>query len=249
MSEHFSRNPEAEIALKAIVDLLNLEIQVKENEIKTYIRQMFKGTWGETALTNTSYFQLSLLSYKDGFIKIESPFWLHNIYIAIELNKLTNSKLHLWLIVCHKITQFQGDLKKTWKTINQVINKKSNIKIVPNLTVYCQTVTGNKDIALSMNEYFCNIGNKLSEKIPKKVNPLLSGNYLLETHPLSFSFSAIMAEKLSSTLNKMENITWFKPWLNCVLLFQDCFASCRRFLVWSFQWTRCSRENFRRIWK
>ena len=23
-----------------------------------------------------------------------------------------------------KITQFQGDLKKTWKTINQVINKK-----------------------------------------------------------------------------------------------------------------------------
>ena len=44
LSEHFSRNPEAEIALKAIVDLLNLEIQVKENEIKTYIRQMFKGT-------------------------------------------------------------------------------------------------------------------------------------------------------------------------------------------------------------
>ena len=23
-----------------------------------------------------------------------------------------------------EITQFQGDLKKTWKTINQVINKK-----------------------------------------------------------------------------------------------------------------------------
>ena len=120
-------------------------------------------------------------------------------------NRLNNLNAQLKCeCLSENFTQFQGDLKKTWKTINQVINKKSNIKIVPNLTVYCQTVTGNKDIALSMNEYFCNIGNKLSEKIPKKVNPLLSGNYLLETHPLSFSFSAIMAEKLSSTFNKME---------------------------------------------
>ena len=75
---------------------------------------------------------------------------------------------------------------------------------MPNLTEDCQTVTGNKEIASSMNEYFCNIGNKLSEKIPKKVNPLLSGNYLFETPPLSYSFSAIMTDKLSSTLNKMK---------------------------------------------
>ena len=55
-----------------------------------------------------------------------------------------------------------------------------------------------------MNEYFCSIGNKLSEKIPNKANPLLSGEYPFETPPLSFSFSAIMTDKLSSTLNKMK---------------------------------------------
>ena len=103
-----------------------------------------------------------------------------------------------------KITQSQGDLKKTWKTINQVINKKSNTTVVPNLTVEGQTIWGNKAIASSMNEYFCSIGNKLSEKIPNKANPLLSGEYPFEIPPLSFSFSAIMADKLSSTLNKMK---------------------------------------------
>ena len=77
-----------------------------------------------------------------------------------------------------KLTQFQGDLKKTWKTINQVINKKSSTTVVPCLTVDGQTVRGHKEIASSMNEYFCSIGNKLSEKIPRKANPLLSANML-----------------------------------------------------------------------
>ena len=75
---------------------------------------------------------------------------------------------------------------------------------MPNLTVEGQTIRGNKAIASSMNEYFCSIGNKLSEKIPNKANPLLSGEYPFEIPPLNFSFSAIMADKLSSTLNKMK---------------------------------------------
>ena len=120
-------------------------------------------------------------------------------------NRLNNLNIQLKReYFSDKITQFQGDLKKTWKTINQVINKKSNTTIVPMLTVDGQTIRDNKAIASSMNEYFCSIGNKLSEKIPNKANPLLSGEYPFETLPLSFSFSAIMTDKLSSTLNKMK---------------------------------------------
>ena len=103
-----------------------------------------------------------------------------------------------------KITQFQGDLQKTWKTIKGVIDKKSNIAVLLNLTVDGQTIRANEAIASSMNEYFCSIGNKLSEKIPKKANPLLSGEYPFETPQLSFAFSGIMTDKLSSTLNKMK---------------------------------------------
>ena len=103
-----------------------------------------------------------------------------------------------------KLTQFQGDLKKTWKTINQAINKKPSTTVVPCLTVDGQTVKGQKEIASSMNEYFCSIGNKLSEKIPRNANPFLSGEYATKTPPSSFYFSAIMTDRSSSTLNKMK---------------------------------------------
>ena len=94
LSEHFSRNPEAEITLKALLNILNLDIQAKEDEIKTYIKQMFKGTGGETVLVNTPYFRLPLLSHTDGFIKMETPYWLHKTYIANELNEIF--KFDIW---------------------------------------------------------------------------------------------------------------------------------------------------------
>ena len=72
---------------------------------------------------------------------------------------------------------------------------KLSTMVVPYLTVDGQTVRGHKEIASSMNEYVCSIGKKLSEKIPRKANPLLSGEYAIEAPPLSFSFSAIMTDK------------------------------------------------------
>ena len=65
-------------------------------------------------------------------------------------------------------------------------------------------VNSNKAIASSMNECFCSIGIKLRKKIPKIAYPLLSGQYPFETPPLSFCFSAIMTDKLWSTLSKMK---------------------------------------------
>ena len=103
-----------------------------------------------------------------------------------------------------KIAQFQGDIKKTWKTINQVINKKTNNTVVQNLTLDGHTVNSNKVVASSMNEYFCNVGIKLREKIPNIANSLLSGQCPFDTHPRSFSFSAIMTDKFSSTSSKMK---------------------------------------------
>ena len=102
-----------------------------------------------------------------------------------------------------KIKQFQGDLKKNWKTINQVINKKFNTTAVPNLTVDGRTVNSNKEIASSMNEHSCIIVIKLNGKIPKIANPLLTGQYPFETPQSSFSFYTIMTEKLSSILSRM----------------------------------------------
>ena len=158
-----------------------------------------------TPWLNADYFKLAKTrdKLKTRAVKTNSKLLMES-YRQIR-NRLNNMNTQLKReYFSEKITQSQGDLKKTWKTINQVINKKSNTTVVPNLTVDGQTIRGNKAIASSMNEYFCSIGNKLSEKIPNKANPLLSGEYPFEIPPLSFSFSAIMADKLSSTLNKMK---------------------------------------------
>ena len=138
-----------------------------------------------TPWLNADYFKLAKTrdKLKTRAVKSNSKLLMESYkQIRNRLNNL-NTQLNCEYF-SEKITQFQGDLKKTWKTINQVSKKKSNTTVVPNHTVDGQTIRGKKEIASSMNEYFCSIGNKLSEKIPKKPNPLLSGEYPFETPPL-----------------------------------------------------------------
>ena len=80
-----------------------------------------------------------------------------------------------------KITHVQGDLKKTRKTINQVINKKSNTAFVTSLKVDGASISDSAKIASSMKEFFCTIGDRRTKKIPDKPNPLLSNKYSIDT--------------------------------------------------------------------
>ena len=73
----------------------------------------------------------------------------------------------------NKIVHCNGDLKQTWQTINQVINKKSNSTAISSLKVGGKVLKANAEIAASMNEYFCTVGSKLSDDIPSKPCPLL----------------------------------------------------------------------------
>ena len=112
------------------------------------------------------------------------------------LNRVNSLNIQLKLeYFSEKIMEYQGELKKTWKTIDQSINKWSNTTVVPCLTVEGQTVTSNRAIAASINEYFCNIGNKLSEKIPEQRTPSCVVN-TLDTPlpfliPIGFCFGRI----------------------------------------------------------
>ena len=64
-------------------------------------------------------------------------------------------------------------MKETWKTINQLVNKRSKTTNISSLQEDNKILTSSDEIAESMNQYFCNIGQKLSEKIPYAENPLL----------------------------------------------------------------------------
>ena len=55
-------------------------------------------------------------------------------------------------------------MKETWSAINKLVNKRLKADGI--------TIFDSRDIANSMNQFFCAVGEKLSNDIPEAGNPL-----------------------------------------------------------------------------
>ena len=77
----------------------------------------------------------------------------------------------------NKIRSCEGNIKETWKTMNQEINKRCKTTNVKAQKEGYKNITDTKSIADTMNNLFCNVGKNLAAKIPAKPNPLLTGNF------------------------------------------------------------------------
>ena len=66
-----------------------------------------------------------------------------------------------------------GNLRQTWKIANQILNKSSKTTKFNSIRLGDKVITDKKMIPTIMNEYFCNIGSNLKEKIPYEKNPLI----------------------------------------------------------------------------
>ena len=104
----------------------------------------------------------------------------------------------------NKIASYDGDLKNTWKTINQVLNKKSKTTHITSLEVEGKTVSGDTAIAESMNNFFCEIGKTLSDKIPQSSNPLLDNDYEVNPKSVQFHFEPITVPQIEKVLGKFD---------------------------------------------
>ena len=100
-----------------------------------------------------------------------------------------------------KIADCQGNMKETWNTINQLINKRSKTTNISSLGVDETCLTKSREIADSMNDYFCNIGCKLRSKIPNIDNPLLSGDYSINEKHARFHSQMICPDDLCKIMN------------------------------------------------
>ena len=96
----------------------------------------------------------------------------------------------------NKLRSCEGNIKETWKTMNQVINKRSKTTNIKALKEGDETITDNKSIADTMNSFFCNVGKSLAEKIAPKPNPLLNGEFGDPPSCEPFMFSPINEETL-----------------------------------------------------
>ena len=85
-----------------------------------------------------------------------------------------------------------------------VLNKKSKTTQIPALDVDGKQICDNKSIAESMNNFFCNIGKTLSDKIPEVQNPLLENEYSVNPDNLRFEFEAINVSQLERVFGKFK---------------------------------------------
>ena len=95
-------------------------------------------------------------------------------------------------------------MKETWKTINQLVNKRSKTTNISSLQEDNKVLTGCEGIAESMNQYFCSIGQNLSAKIPHAENRLLCGDFSLNKYSNRFQFRTIALADLMKAIQKLK---------------------------------------------
>ena len=79
-----------------------------------------------------------------------------------------------------KFTACKGDIKVSWRAINEIINKNSKSTNIDYIKNDGQEISNN-EVSNVMNNYFCTIGTGLAENIEETVNPLLSGEFQIKT--------------------------------------------------------------------
>ena len=64
-------------------------------------------------------------------------------------------------------------------------------------------------MANSINQFFCNVGEKLSNDIPETKNPLLNDDYIVNPLNATFSFAPITTKQLTETMEKFKTSQGF----------------------------------------
>ena len=108
-----------------------------------------------------------------------------------------------------KIASQKGDIKGALKTINLVLNGKSKTTNITSLDVEGKQVCNNKNIAETLNHFFCNIGINLSKNIPITENPLLQNKYPINNQKACFNFRAIHTGHIDNALGKLKTSAGF----------------------------------------
>ena len=100
--------------------------------------------------------------------------------------------------------KFKGDIKKTWRMINSILNRNRKVNNFPSYIVGPNgKITDKQLIVNELNNYFCSIGQVLADSIPPSSRTY--SHYLKKQITSSFSFSMVDSETVLKILNQ------FKP--------------------------------------
>ena len=121
-------------------------------------------------------------------------------------NKVNKVNINLKrLYFSDKIIQTEGNMEETWKTIKQLLNKRSKSTNIDLISDKGTDINKKKEISNVLNNYFCSVGRDLAEKIDKCPNPLLSGEYEINPPKSNFVFSSIQTQHVSEEIGKIKS--------------------------------------------
>ena len=101
-----------------------------------------------------------------------------------------------------KISECRGNMKESWKAINELLNKRSKFCNIDCLKDSGNGINNRKEISNIMNSFFCTIGEELASKIDATPNPLLSGDYFDKNNIARFRFRTIEVQEIRDALAK-----------------------------------------------
>ena len=149
--------------------------------------------------------EIKSLSYHRDFLKKKAI--KHNSTRYHELYKDCRNNLNQ-LIKNTKAEYFKHKLENSknckdgWKTINELLNKKSKSTIINKIKTENVEVTGDKNIADEFNRYFSTIGPKLGDNFPSsEINPM---SYVTPSSQV-FNFRNITFEDIKNEISKIKN--------------------------------------------
>ena len=103
-------------------------------------------------------------------------------------------------------TAQKNDMRKTWRTINDTLNSKSNKSKFPTkFIVNNKTITDHKEIADQFNIFFSNIGSTISEAIKLDDSTLAFTDYLNNPTEHRFNFSKITEKETLTIINNLKS--------------------------------------------
>ena len=103
-----------------------------------------------------------------------------------------------------KINGNKGNMKDSWQTIYQLLNKRSQSTNIVSLKESNQTIFDKQRISNEMNEYFCSIGEKLAADIVHTSNPLLSKEICINGNGRIFDFREINEGDIHQAVSRIK---------------------------------------------
>ena len=94
-----------------------------------------------------------------------------------------------------KIAACQGNMKESWKAINEFLNKRSKSSNIDCLKQSGLVTIQKKEISNSMDNLFCSVGKDLADKINSTSNPLLAAGYEINKRRQTFHFMTIEGDE------------------------------------------------------